>query len=69
LFLLGGTLVTISIAGKSSIKFYKLVKQGNAFGGTNTLGQYYKGGFERTMTPREASLILGVRESADESQI
>ncbi len=69
LFLVGGTLVTISLAGKSSLRFYKAVKSGNAFGGSTTLGQYYKGGFERVMTPREASLILGVRESADEAQI
>lgn len=53
--------MTVSLAGKSGLKLYKSVKQGNAFGGSYTLGSYYAGGFERTMTPREAGLILGVR--------
>lgn len=29
----------------------------------------YKGGFEETMTRREAALILGVRESADKKKV
>ena len=31
--------------------------------------RYYEGGFEDTMTRREAALILGVRESADAKRI
>ena len=33
------------------------------------LGTYYKGGFESKMTRHEASLILGIRESANEDAI
>ena len=56
------TLCTIAIGGKGAIHMYRAVKAGNAFGGSaQALGAYYKGGFERVMTPREASLILNVR--------
>ncbi|CAO2591653.1 DnaJ homolog subfamily C member 15 [Lemmus lemmus] len=34
-----------------------------------SLSSYYKGGFERTMSRREASLILGVSQSADKAKI
>lgn len=55
--LLGG-----SLAGKAGIHFYKAVKAGNAFASSPAaLGNYYHGGFERTMNRREAGLILGVR--------
>ena len=37
----------------------------NIFGG----GSFYEGGFEEDMTRREAALILGVREAADEKRI
>lgn len=37
--------------------------------GTNVGSRYYEGGFEETMTRREAALILGVRESADPARI
>jgi len=33
------------------------------------VGRYYKGPFEDPMTRREAALILGVREVADEKKI
>lgn len=39
------------------------------FGGQAFARRFYKGGFEDKMTKREASLILGVRESADVSRI
>ena len=35
------------------------------FGAKPRAPKRYKGGFEETMTRREAALILGVRESAD----
>ena len=61
LFIAGAGLLTISMIGKSSIYFYRAIKAGNAFAGPRMVGSYYKGGFEKTMTSREASLILGVR--------
>ena len=33
------------------------------------LGNYYKGGFNATMNRREAALILGVREAAEQDKI
>ena len=50
-----------AIVGKGSIQFYRAMKAGTAFARPTKVGQYYKGGFEKTMTSREASLILGVK--------
>ena len=54
-------MLTVSMLGKGSIYFYRAIKAGNAFGAAGRVGQYYKGGFEKSMTGREAALILGVR--------
>ena len=61
LIFLGGGLMTMSILGKGGIMFYRMVKSGNAFSAPSTIGRFYSGGFEKTMTRREAALILGVR--------
>ena len=37
--------------------------------GPQVIGRYHQGGFEDKMTRREASLILGVRETAEEKKI
>jgi hypothetical protein len=37
--------------------------------GVGVGSKYYEGGFEETMTRREAALILGVRESASAARI
>ena len=59
-----------SVVGKGSLKFYNNVKAGRAFSDSGKmLGNYYRGGFEGDMTRREASLILGVRESSEEEKI
>jgi hypothetical protein len=59
---IGGALVCVSLLGKSSIKLYRVVKTGQAFTqSSGQLGRYYLGGFEKTMSRREAALILGVR--------
>ena len=69
-FVLGGVMVGTAMAGKGAIYLYRAVKAGGgAVGGAAKVGQYYKGGFEKAMTMREASLILGVRESAEEPKI
>ena len=63
-------LIATSVVGKGSLRFYKNVKSGTAFNSSGKmLGQYYRGGFEGDMTRREASLILGVRESSEEDKI
>ena len=60
-------MVTTAVVGKSAIYVYKAVKAGG--NAATTVGKYYKGGFEKKMTGREAALILGVRESAEEAKI
>ena len=62
-------MVGTAMAGKGAIYIYRAVKGGSAVSGATKVGQYYKGGFEKTMTTREAALILGVRESSDEAKI
>ena len=54
-------MVTTAAAGKGMIYLYRSVKAGGAGSTATKVGQYYKGGFEKTMSMREASLILGVR--------
>jgi|TARA_B110000305_G_C19125584_1_gene486428 DnaJ homolog subfamily C member 19 len=62
--------LSVSVMGKGGLRFYRSVMGGTAFNqGSLILGTYYKGGFASPMTRREAALILGVRESADESKI
>ena len=69
----GAGMVVTSLAGKGFIKFYRAMKMtenvAKTAGGSNLLGKYYKGGFLAKMTTREASLILGIRESADKERI
>ena len=62
-------MVGTAMVGKGMIYVYRSVKSGSAVTGAARVGQYYKGGFEKQMTIREASLILGVRESAEEAKI
>ena len=61
-------MVTTALMGKSMIYVYRTVKAGSAAGSVK-VGQYYKGGFEKAMTRREARLILGVGASADTDKI
>ena len=70
-FVAGAGMLFTSLLGKGFIKFYRHMKAADnvASAGGNLLGKYYKGGFLAKMTPREASLILGVRESADKDKI
>ena len=53
--------MTTALVGKSAIYVYRAVKSGSSLAGAAKMGQYYKGGFEKEMTRREAALILGVR--------
>jgi hypothetical protein len=62
LFVAGGVLLGTAAAGKAGIRFYRLVKTGSAFTTPQSnYGSVYKGGFEKTMSRREAGLILGIR--------
>ena len=69
MILLGGASLGISILGKAAIKGYRYVKTGNLKGKTPDLGHMYRGGFQPKMTPREASLILGVQITTEKARI
>ena len=62
-------MITTAALGKGMIYVYRSVKAGGAASSVTKVGTYYKGGFEKTMTGREAALILGIRESAPEANI
>ncbi len=68
--IMGGMLVGISIAGKQGLRFYRAVLNKEAFNnGPQVIGRFHKGGFDDKMSRREAALILGVRETAEEKKI
>ena len=67
---LGATLLAFSFAGKGAVRFYGSVMNKTAFqSGPMVVGRFYKGAFESPMTRREASLILGVRETAEDKKV
>ena len=50
--------------------FYRKVLNKTAFtNGPQVVGRYHQGGFEDKMSRKEASLILGIRETAEEKKI
>ena len=68
--IMGGLLVGVSVIGKRGVKFYKAVLNKEAFSnGPQVIGRFHKGGFDDKMTRREAALILGIRETAEEKKI
>ena len=72
LFLAGGGLVFTSVLGKGFIKMYRHIKMADSLDrvmGSNQLGKYYRGTFMAKMNRHEASLVLGVRESAHKDKI
>lgn len=65
LVMAGVPMILLSIAGKSFIHFYRLLKAQEKILKAAPIGKFYKGGFLAKMNSSEASKILGVRESAD----
>ncbi|TNV75186.1 hypothetical protein FGO68_gene12650 [Halteria grandinella] len=67
---IGASLLAVSFAGKQGLHFYRSVMNKTAFNsGPMIVGRFYKGCFESPMTRKEASLILGVREMAEEPKV
>ncbi|KAM5181497.1 dnaJ homolog subfamily C member 15 [Mantella aurantiaca] len=77
---LGGTLIAVGLgvaaaafAGRFAFQLWKPLGQVIAENAkkipTPSLSYYYKGGFEKKMSRREASLILGISPSASKSKI
>lgn len=58
----GLSMITFSAFGKMFIYGYRFIKSGSFAKHyvNHQVGQMYKGGFEKTMTPHEAALILNV---------
>ena len=70
LFAAGGGLLFASVAGKTFIRFYRLMKSQDTIMKTGgVLGKFYKGGFYTKMNKTEAGLILGIRESSASEKI
>lgn len=66
LLLAGVGLVFVAATGKVMIQTIRVMKLRKAGAGQ---GFYFKGPFEAIMTRREASLILGITETASEQQV
>ena len=62
-------MIATALVGKSMIHVYRAVKGGSGGAAAARVGQYYKGGFEKEMTRREAALILGVSQNSVEDKI
>ncbi|KAF3791384.1 Mitochondrial import inner membrane translocase subunit [Nymphaea thermarum] len=60
-FIAGIAVATVALAGRYGVQAWQAFKARPA---TPRMRKFYGGGFETTMTRREAALILGVRESA-----
>ncbi|KAM7531767.1 hypothetical protein LguiB_035177 [Lonicera macranthoides] len=58
--LAGLAIATVAYAGRYGIQSWNAFKARPA---TATFRKFYEGGFQPTMTRREAALILGIRES------
>ncbi|CAI9113292.1 OLC1v1013865C1 [Oldenlandia corymbosa var. corymbosa] len=57
--------VTVGVAvGAAALGARQLIKFWQVFRSAPRIRRFYPGGFQPTMTRREASLILGVREKA-----
>ncbi|KAJ4971741.1 hypothetical protein NE237_004840 [Protea cynaroides] len=65
-FLAGLAVAVTALAGRYGIQAWQAFK---ARPPTPTLRKFYDGGFQPTMTKREAALILGVRESATPEKV
>lgn len=65
-FLAGLAVAAAALAGRYGIQAWQAFKTRQP---KPRLRKFYEGGFQPTMTKREAALILGVRESATAEQI
>ncbi|KAL3529440.1 hypothetical protein ACH5RR_008762 [Cinchona calisaya] len=57
-------LIVGTAIGGAALGARQLIRSWQAFKAAPRIRRFYPGGFETTMTRREAALILGVRESA-----
>ncbi|KAL3838365.1 hypothetical protein ACJIZ3_022956 [Penstemon smallii] len=65
-FLAGIAVAAAALAGKYGIQAWHAFKTRPP---TPRLRKFYEGGFQKTMTRREAALILGVRENATPDKV
>ncbi|EYU42589.1 hypothetical protein ABFS83_14G115600 [Erythranthe nasuta] len=62
----GLAVAAAALAGRYSIQAWQAIK---ARPPTARMRKFYEGGFQQTMTRREAALILGVRESTPQDKV
>eukprot|EP00252_Welwitschia_mirabilis_P002242 TRINITY_DN12150_c0_g1_i1.p1 TRINITY_DN12150_c0_g1~~TRINITY_DN12150_c0_g1_i1.p1 ORF type:complete len:112 (+),score=10.10 TRINITY_DN12150_c0_g1_i1:335-670(+) len=65
-FLVGFSVAAAAVAGRYGIQAFNALK---ARPPTPRIRRFYDGGFQPSMTRREAALILGVREKANPEKI
>ncbi|ONK67832.1 uncharacterized protein A4U43_C05F4250 [Asparagus officinalis] len=65
-FIAGMTLAAAALAGRYSIQAWQAYKARPI---VPRMRRFYEGGFQSTMTRREAALILGVRESVPADKV
>ncbi|PIA38640.1 hypothetical protein AQUCO_02700100v1 [Aquilegia coerulea] len=63
-FLVGVAVATTALAGRYGIQAWQAFKARPP-----RMRKFYEGGFQATMTKREAALILGIRESATPDKV
>lgn len=64
----GVTILGLGLITKGLIRGYKAIRNKELLNSTISTA-FYKGGFNSTITKREACLILGVREGSDHKTI
>lgn len=62
-------ILLLKLAGNALLGAIRLIRSRRINIKAGQIGKYYKGGFERRMSRREAALILAIRESASKNEI
>ncbi|KAJ4978762.1 hypothetical protein NE237_009542 [Protea cynaroides] len=65
-FLAGLAIATAALAGRYGVQAWQALKSRPP---TARIRKFYDGGFQPTMTKREAALILGIRENATPDKV
>jgi len=68
LIFIGGGLIGLSVLGKGLFKLARVIRVRTQFVQCD-VGKYYKGGFDATMTKREAILILSLKTNYTKDEL
>ena len=67
--IVGISALGVGLAGAIFVKSVRILKNKKFAFNPGPLGKHYKGAFDQVMKPKEAALILGIRETSTRSQI